>query len=447
MIKTTIFTKYDVAKDVKVSKLADGRYRGRLQISYDTITRKYQYKSFYGPNKTDVKHKIVEFIESQIDRQTEKSNYDELLTTNIEKWLKFDKYGNLKGTSYDRLEQVYKNQIAPYIGDLKTSEITPIDCKKILQKNLEKGYSYSTLLKIYRLLNEFFNNLEDEGKVETSPMRKIKPYRKEFVKEQQANVREARDKAVKKKEKGQTLTVEEESLAFSKLRMQDKEEIRFLQDDEIERIKDVIQNGYMLSWTTKTGKNVQNGPYFLTQPEYFMFILNTGLRCGEATALKYSDVDFDDKTIAIRRNFTAIRKRDSEGNALVGKKMVEGTPKSEGSADIVPINDTAILILKEMLKKEPDGYTGYIVHNSNYSHLGETALRKRFANLLRRADVEECGIHSLRHTFASKLYELTNGDSKLVSSMIRHSSVSFTEEIYIHLTQKYKRKVIVDFNI
>ena len=66
MIKTTIFTKYDVAKDVKVSKLADGRYRGRLQISYDTITRKYQYKSFYGPNKTDVKHKIVEFIESQI---------------------------------------------------------------------------------------------------------------------------------------------------------------------------------------------------------------------------------------------------------------------------------------------------------------------------------------------------------------------------------------------
>lgn len=63
------------------------------------------------------------------------------------------------------------------------------------------------------------------------------------------------------------------------------------------------------------------------------------------------------------------------------------------------------------------------------------------------ASVEDCGIHSLRHTFASKLYELTNGDSKLVSSLIRHSSVSFTEEIYIHLTQKYKHKVIANFNI
>lgn len=72
MIKNTVFTKYDLAKDVKVSKLADGRYRGRLQVSYDTIARKYKYKSFYALNKTDVKHKIVEFIESQIYKQAEK---------------------------------------------------------------------------------------------------------------------------------------------------------------------------------------------------------------------------------------------------------------------------------------------------------------------------------------------------------------------------------------
>ena len=84
--------------------------------------------------------------------------------------------------------------------------------------------------------------------------------------------------------------------------------------------------------------------------------------------------------------------------------------------------------------------------NSNYLFDGPCRY-ERFANLLRQASVEDCGIHSLRHTFASKLYELTNGDSKLVSSLIRHSSVSFTEEIYIHLTQKYKHKVIANFNI
>lgn len=39
---------------------------------------------------------------------------------------------------------------------------------------------------------------------------------------------------------------EEEGLAFSKLRMEDKEEIRFLTDEEIARMRDVAYNGYFL---------------------------------------------------------------------------------------------------------------------------------------------------------------------------------------------------------
>lgn len=151
--------------------------------------------------------------------------------------------------------------------------------------------------------------------------------------------------------------------------------------------------------------------------------------------------------IAIRRNLTAVKNRDSEGKALVGKHMVIGSTKTDGSADVIPVNTTAITILKQMLEKEPKGYNGYIAHNDDYSHLGETALRKRFSNLLRQAKVESCGIHSLRHTFASKLYEISKGDSKLVSSLVRHSSVSFTEDTYIHLKQKYQQKSIADFSI
>ena len=265
----------------------------------------------------------------------------------------------------------------------------------------------------------------------------------ETAKEQED--REERKKAITKKAKGHTLTEEEEGLAFSKLRMEDKTEIHFLEDEEIERIKEVVQNGYMLNWTTKTGKSAESGPHFIKQAEYFLFILNTGLRCGESIALKYSDVE--NRTIAIRRNLTAVKNRDSEGKALVGKHMVIGSTKTDGSADVIPVNTTAITILKQMLEKEPKGYTGYIAHNDDYSHLGETALRKRFSNLLRQAKVESCGIHSLRHTFASKLYEISKGDSKLVSSLVRHSSVSFTEDTYIHLKQKYQQKSIADFSI
>lgn len=55
--------------------------------------------------------------------------------------------------------------------------------------------------------------------------------------------------------------------------------------------------------------------------------------------------------------------------------------------------------------------------------------------------------YTLRHTFASKLYKKTNGDSKLVSEQLRHSSVGFTVKIYIHLEQKYKTNTMESFEI
>lgn len=84
---------------------------------------------------------------------------------------------------------------------------------------------------------------------------------------------------------------------------------------------------------------------------------------------------------------------------------------------MIPINEDAVEILKDMLQDEPEGYKGYIA-NENGKAISESALRKRFENLIRQAGVEHCAMHSLRHTFASKLYEATNGDSKLVSELV-----------------------------
>lgn len=445
MIKTRIFKEIDLYKNISVKKYGD-RYRARIWVSFDTVRKKYDYKAFYASTELDVMVKVKDFIEYKIDYQNEQKTHDELLTTDIEKWLYTEKYGTIKASSFDRLEQIYKNQIRPYIEELKTNNITGTDCKTFLQINLSKGYSYSTLLKIYRLLKEFFATRVADGSLTTNPMNTVKFYSKEFVRTNQANIREEREKAISKMKTGADLTADEEGLAFSKLRMEDKTDIRYLTDEEISKIKDVANNGYYLTWKTKTGKQVKSGPFILKQASYFLFILNTGIRKGEAVALKYSDIDFNKKTMTIQRNITAAKKRDKDGRAVGGFRSIEGTPKTKGSVAVLPINDAAISILKELLKGEPKGYCGYIA-NENGEAIGESALRKRFENLLRRAGVEHCGMHSLRHTFASKLYEATNGDSKLVSELVRHSSVAFTEEIYIHLKEKYKHDVITNFSI
>ena len=113
----------------------------------------------------------------------------------------------------------------------------------------------------------------------------------------------------------------------------------------------------------------------------------------------------------------------------------------------LPINPKAISIIQTMQQREPSGYTGYIIHNSNGQPIEPRALEKRFYKLLKLAKIEQTGLHTLRHTYASKLYELTNGDTKFVSEMLRHKSVSFTAQTYIHLEGKYKRDRVNDFVI
>ena len=445
MIEKRIFTEKDLYENVKVKKYGD-KYRARVRVANDTTTRKYSYRAIYGSNELEVKVKVREFIEGEIKGQNEQQTHDELLTTNIEKWLYNEKHGTIKAGSFDRLEQIYLNQIKQHIQGIRTKDAKAESCKAILQVNLAKGYSYSTLLKIYRFLKEFFKARVADGSMVASPMNTVKFYSKEFVRTNQANIRDEREKAKAKKDTGADLTAEEEGLAFSKLRMEDKTEIRFFTDEEIAKMRDVAYNGYYIRWTTKNGKQAESGPFMLKQAKYFLFILNTGIRKGEAVALKYSDIDFEHKTMYVQRNITTAKKRDKNGNAMGGIRSIEGTPKTKGSFAVVPINDTAITILKEMLKDEPKGYSGYIA-NEEGKAIGESALRKRFDNLLRQAGIEHCGMHSLRHTFASKLYEATHGDSKLVSELVRHSSVSFTEEIYIHIKDKYKQDTIANFSI
>ena len=113
---------------------------------------------------------------------------------------------------------------------------------------------------------------------------------------------------------------------------------------------------------------------------------------------------------------------------------------------ILDINQKAIEIIRRLQAQEPQGYDGYIIHNGD-KPIEPRALEKRFYNLLRLAKIEQTGLHTLRHTCASKLYELTNGDTKFVSEMLRHKSVSFTAQTYIHLERKYKQRRVNDFAI
>jgi len=441
MVINIEFTEDMKYKKCTVTKKRDGRLFCRVPFAYELDEfgnkTRYVYKEIYGVDGNDIALKRAIFIDEQITATLEKKATNELFLTQMNDWLYGEKYGTVKNTSFDRLEGILKYQITPTLSTLphhRLADIDGKDIKTIMRFNLDKGYSYSTLLKIYRFLCEFFNYHVNSGNLERNPVRQVKMYKKSYVHDKQAEIRNKRQQLRERVQNDEQLTKEEIDCLTSPLKCEDKEEMRFLDDDEIARLK------------AAAVKTFGNGKPCLKQAEFFVFMLNTGLRAGEALALKYSDFDYNKRTVFVRQNITSTKERDSDGRATGRRTISQGETKTKKSTALLSINQTAVDIIQRLQAQEPEGYDGYIIHNGDFP-IEPQALEKRFYNLLRLAQIEKTSLHTLRHTCASKLYELSNGDTQFVSEMLRHESASFTAKVYIHLERKYKSKRINNFAI
>lgn len=74
----------------------------------------------------------------------------------MDKWLYTNKVNELKPTSFDRVEQVYKFQVLPHIGKIQISQLKSDDIQKMIASLKEGGYSYSTIKKAYECCNNCF---------------------------------------------------------------------------------------------------------------------------------------------------------------------------------------------------------------------------------------------------------------------------------------------------
>lgn len=129
-----------------------------------------------------------------------------------------------------------------------------------------------------------------------------------------------------------------------------------------------------------------------------------GLRRGEIAVLKWADVDFENNQIYVAPNKT-------EGHRFV--PMAKGLRKALEAA-------------KKRAKKGAE-----FVVNVGADRYSPYYLSAFYAKETREKLPFKCGLHKLRHTFASHLVQ--NGvDLYRVSKLLGHSSIKMTE-IYAHL--------------
>ena len=465
MIVKFQFTESMKYEDYKVTQRSDGRCSCRIPVGYETNTdgkKTYHYKTIYGVDAMDVKIKRAEFIDSQIHASAQVQLVSEMLITKLNEWLYVHKHKKVKPNSFDRLENTLEYQIIPAlehlgITDIRLHDVDKLHIERIMDYNLNRGYSYSTLLKVYRFLVSFFTYYEDE--LQKNPMRKYQFFRKESVLEAQANMREQKElvlsKMAKKKEEEATngaskihISEDEQHLVRMKLSsQQDETDIHYLTKEEIEKIKAAIKNGYRIPFKSRSGNEVMSALYMPKQGEFFLFMLYTGLRCGEAVALKYRDVNFENCTINVCRNQTNAKNRDAHGKATGTRNRKDATPKTKSSKRLISVSPYAIEVLRSLHANERPDYDGYILHNDTFEPISSKTLWQRFNKLLKGAGVECCGVHSLRHTCATLLYVESGGDAKFVCEQLRQKDPSFTTRTYIHQTEQKRSEFLDNFKI
>ena len=166
----------------------------------------------------------------------------------------------------------------------------------------------------------------------------------------------------------------------------------------------------------------------------------TGLRQGEALALKWSDIDFENKKITVDK--TAVR---------IKEKQTLQTPKTKNSKRVISIDPTTLSILKSWKKDQIKIYfkngkhfegdenfiftnqRGYWVHIHNFI--------RYFKRFIADHKLKPITPHGLRHTHASLLFS-AGVEPKNISDRLGHSTVQITLDLYTHITEEQRTDTV-----
>lgn len=80
--------------------------------------------------------------------------------------------------------------------------------------------------------------------------------------------------------------------------------------------------------------------------------LHTGMRIGEVCALRWMDVDMDDRMIHINHTLQRVYKKDLSGSGK--SKLLLSTPKTKTSRRCIPISKSLFAVMKELSPSCPD---------------------------------------------------------------------------------------------
>jgi len=267
-----------------------------------------------------------------------------------------------------------KNHILPAFGKIPINEIKRKDLKHFFDKLLSEGVASNTVALIRAPISSILSHALDSELIENNPLIGLKMIKKKSVLE------------------FEPLSIDEVMLLL------------------------------------KSAQQYNGGTYYPS----ILCALRTGMRIGEIKALKWKDLDFENRLIEVKRSCRQGRvTRPKSGKS----RRVDMTPQ------LAETLKSLRTVQKRNALQKGGPFSEWVFANNRGGTLLYKTFRKGLTTCLKLAKLRKIRIHDLRHTYAT--IRLLNGHNiGDVSYQLGHSSIKITYDTYGHwLPGKFKSEV------
>ncbi len=344
--------------------VARGRQCWLVRVSLgrdpETCRRRYQSRTVHGSFRTAQHHLNNQLEEREQGREL--TGEDMTLNQYLDRWLDLAARPRLRAKSFRDYQALVARHIRPALGERRLLSLAPLDIQGVVHSMHACGLSARTVQYAHAVLHAALEQAVCWRLIQGNPARGV-----------------ALPKATQR-------------------------EMRVLNPDEARRFLDHALR-------TKYGV-------------LFALALTTGMRPSEYLALRWSDIDWEKKTVTVVRALVkgsdwkfAQTKRPSSRRQVKLENWVARQLRQLHALDTArPDSDAAQQIFKTRCGRPM---------NSDY-------LAREFKRLLREAGLPQMRLYDLRHTAAT--LALTAGvPAKVVSEQLGHASSAFTLDVYSHV--------------
>ncbi len=291
----------------------------------------------------------------------------------LDRWLSDSVSDTVKATTFERYEQITRLHLKPALGQVKLKALTPAHVRGLYREKLKEGSSARTVRYVHTTLHKALKQAVMDGLIPRNATEAVKPPQ----------------------------PTREEMLPLTP-----------------EQAKLLLQVAH------DTGNRLE---------ALYVLAIHTGLRQGELLGLKWDDVDLSGATGSLQVRRTLSITKDGP---------IFTSPKTTGSRRSVKLTGKAIEALKSHLERQlaEIDRVGSLWSENDLIFASETGeplnrhnlTRRSFKPLLKRAGLPQVRFHDLRHTCATLLLT-RNVNPKIVSEMLRHSTIAITLDTYSHV--------------